>query len=106
MQHSVVGYIKAKLMKNFKVHVVARSYPSTQICPECGNLTKHPLKKRDYDCKYCGWHHNSRDQKSAQMILERALYEIQVSPEQRAKSLAEVSPSTQVPIGICARSRQ
>ena len=106
VQHSAMGYIKAKLMKNFKVHVVARSYPSTQICPECGNLTKHPLKKRDYDCKYCGWHHNSRDQKSAQMILERALYEIQVSPEQRAKSLAEVSPSTQVPIGICARSRQ
>ena len=93
-------------MKNFKVHVVARSYPSTQICPKCGKLTKHPLNKRDYDCKYCGWHHNSRDQKSAQMILERAEYEIQVSLEQRAKSLVEVSPSTQVPIGICARSRQ
>ena len=106
VQHSAMGYIKAKLMKNFKVHVVARSYPSTQICPKCGKLTKHPLKKRDYDCKYCGWHHNSRDQKSAQIILERAEYEIQVSLEQRAKSLVEVSPSTQVPIGICARSRQ
>ena len=27
VQHSAMGYIKAKLMKNFKVHVVARSYP-------------------------------------------------------------------------------
>lgn len=106
VQHSAMGYIKAKLQTNLKTYVVSRSYPSTQICPKCGHKTKHPLRKRDYDCSYCGWHHASRDVKSAQSILSRALYEVNVSPEQRAKSLVEVSPSTQMPIGVCARSCQ
>ena len=96
VQHAAMGYIKAKLKNNFKTYVVARSYPSTQICPVCGELTKHPLKKRDYDCGYCGWHHESRDVKSAQTILTRALYEVNVSPEQRAKSLVEADTATQV----------
>ena len=106
VQHSAMGYIKAKLKNNFKTHVVARNYPSTQICPVCGRKTKHPLKKRDYDCSYCGWHHSSRDVKSAQTILARALYEVNVSPEQRAKSLAEADTTTQVSQGICASIRQ
>ena len=93
MQSSAMGYIKAKLKKDLKTHVVERSYPSTQICPKCGKLTKHPLKKRDYECKYCGWHHESRDEKSAQTILKRALNEAHVSLERRAKSLVEVCSS-------------
>ena len=96
VQYSAMGYIKAKLKNNLKTYVVSRSYPSTQICPKCGKKTKHPLKKRDYDCSYCGWHHVSRDIKSAQSILSRALYEINVSPEQRAKSFVEVCSSAQV----------
>ena len=103
VQHSAMGYIKAKLQANFKTYVAARSYPSTQICPECGELTKHPLKKRDYDCSHCGWHHGSRDVKSAQAILARALYEISVSPEQRAKSLVEADTATQVSQGILCK---
>ena len=106
VQHSAMGYIRAKLKNNFKTYVVARSYPSTQICPVCGGLTKQPLKKRDYDCSYCGWHHKSRDEKSAQTILARALYETNVSQEQRAKSLAEADTAAQVPMGICVRIRQ
>ena len=96
MQHSAMGYIKAKLKNDLKTYVISRSYPSTQICPMCGKKTKHPLKKRDYDCSHCGWHHDSRDIKSAQSILSRALYEINVSLEQRAKSLVEVCSSALV----------
>ena len=96
VQHSCMGLIKAELIHSSKTHVVNRSFPSTQICPICGSLTKHPLNKRDYDCTFCGYHHNSRDKKSAQSILERALYE--VSLEQRAKSLVETESST--PVGL------
>lgn len=100
VQHSCMGLIKAELIHSSKTHVVNRSFPSTQICPMCGSLTKHPLNKRDYDCASCGYHHNSRDKKSAQSILERALYE--VSLEQRAKSLVETESSTVVSLtDIC-----
>ena len=104
VQHSAMGYIKAKLKTNLKTYVVSRSYPSTQICPECGKKTKHPLKKRDYDCNYCGYHHGSRDVKSAQSILERALYEANVSLERRAKSLVEANTATQISQGILCKN--
>lgn len=100
VQHSCMGLIKAELIHSSKTHVVSKSFPSTQVCPMCGNLTKHPLDKRDYDCVFCGYHHNSRDKKSAQSILERALYE--VSLEQRAKSLVETESSTSVSLAdVC-----
>lgn len=73
VQNSCMGFIKAKLKQSKKVHVISRRYPSTQICPICGCLTKHPLNKRAYDCAYCGYHHFSRDIKSAQSILDYAL---------------------------------
>ena len=103
VQHSAMGYIKVKLKSNLKTYVVSRSYPSTQICPECGKQTKHPLRKRDYDCSYCGFHHVSRDIKSAQSILSRALYEVNVSPEQRAQSLVEADTATQISQGILCK---
>lgn len=103
VQYSAMGYIKAKLQTNLKTYVVLRSYPSTQICPVCGKTTKHPLKKRDYDCNYCGYHHDSRDVKSAQSILERALNEVKVSLERRAKSLVEADTTTQISQGILCK---
>ena len=103
VQHSAMGYIKAKFKSNLKTYVVLRSYPSTQICPECGRKTKQPLRKRDYDCSYCGWHHESRDVKSAQSILARALYEVNVSLEQRAKSLVEADTATQISQGMLCK---
>lgn len=83
VQHSAMGYIKAKLKTNLKTYVVPRSYSSTQICPVCGQKTKQPLQKRDYDCSYCGWHHGLR-------------YESNVSLERRAKSLVEADTAAQV----------
>lgn len=73
VQQSCMGTIKDKLKISPKVVVIPRSYPSTQVCPICGQLTKHPLIKREYDCDYCGYHHESRDIKSAQSILDYAL---------------------------------
>ena len=97
VQHSCMGSIKAKLKNNFKVHVVERSFPSTQLCPICGCLTKHPLKERKYNCKHCGYHHPSRDIKSAQSILDKAL---EVSMERRAHSPVELNSDGALPIHI------
>ena len=73
VQHSAMGVIKAELRKSSNVHVVSRDFPSTQICPICGKLTKHPLSERSYTCRYCGYHHNSRDRKAAISILTEAM---------------------------------
>jgi putative transposase len=73
VQHSAMGRVKAKLKDSPRTIVVERSFPSTQRCPICGKDTPHPLSKRDYDCSYCGYHHESRDVKSASMILMEAL---------------------------------
>lgn len=91
VQNSAMGLIKAKLKNSSKVYVVERSFPSTQLCPICGCSTKHPLSKREYDCLHCGYHHDSRDKKSAQSILDEALK--QVSTERRTQSLVENSSS-------------
>ena len=72
VQHSAMGVIKEELKNSSGVYVVSRDFPSTQICPECGKLTKHPLKMRSYTCQYCGYHHPSRDEKAASSILEEA----------------------------------
>ena len=72
VQHSAIGVIKEELKNSSGVYVVSRDFPSTQICPECGKLTKHPLKMRSYTCQYCGYHHLSRDEKAASSILEEA----------------------------------
>ena len=96
VQHSAMGSIKAKLKNSSKVLVVDRSFPSTQMCPVCGKNTKHPLIKREYDCSYCGYHHPSRDVKSADLILNEALRNASnynVSLEQRAKSPVEAATS-------------
>ena len=91
IQHSAMGLIKAKLKQSSKTYVVERSFPSTQVCPICGCLTKHPLSEREYNCIHCGYHHPSRDVKSAQSILDEALK--QVSMEHRTNSPVELKAS-------------
>ena len=69
VQHSAMGMIKAKLKNNSRTLVIERNFPSTQLCPVCGCLTKHPLTAREYNCAHCGYHHDNRDVKAAQTIL-------------------------------------
>lgn len=96
VQHSAMGYIKAKLKNSSKVIVVPRSFPSTQKCPVCGLNTKHPLSKRSYDCAHCGYHHPDRDVKAAELVLTEALETASndnVSLERRTQSPVETTPS-------------
>ena len=101
VQNSCMGTIKAKLRNSSKVFMIERSFPSTQICPVCGSLNKHPLDKREYDCPYCGFHHFSRDKKSAQSILDEALK--QVSMDRRTKS--PVGAEASIAIDFIYRSK-
>lgn len=102
VQHSAMGLIKAELKNNSKVRVVPRSFPSTQICPECGMLTKHPLKERVYHCKHCGYAHPSRDAKAALSILMYAIRP--VSAERRTQSPVEAGASAAAPAtGVCSK---
>lgn len=89
VQHSAMGFIKAKLKASSKTHVVERNYPSTQKCPICGKNTKHGLSERSYKCMYCGYTHPSRDVKAAEMILMEAINN--VSSERRTKSPVELA---------------
>ena len=100
VQHSAMGTIKMKLKLNSKTFVVDKSFPSTQICPVCGEKTKHPLSKRDYTCAYCGYYHPDRDEKSAGSILTEAIQ--RVSTERRTKSSGEVraSADTGLPVSV------
>ena len=73
VQFSAMGSIKARLKTSPRVIVVPRSFPSTQVCPICGGLTKHALDKREYNCHHCGYHHPSRDVKAAISIRDEGL---------------------------------
>ena len=92
VQHSAMGRVKAKLKNSPGTIVVAKSFPSTQRCPVCEEDTPHPLSKRDYDCSYCGYHHESRDVKSASMILMEALKQ-NVCTERTTKGPAKAAAS-------------
>lgn len=54
VQYSILGRVKAKLVRNPRVVVLNRSIPTTQYCPNCGALNKHGLDKRVYSCS-CGY---------------------------------------------------
>jgi len=97
VQHSAMGTIKAGLKNSPKTIVVPKEFPSTQICPVCGSLTKHPLSKRDYDCQVCGYHHDSRDEKAALSILMEAE---RLCGAQSVKSPTEAGSSVQV-VPLC-----
>ena len=101
IQNSSMGTIKMKLKNSSKVFVISKSFPSTQTCPVCGSLNKHQLDKRDYDCPHCGYHHPSRDKKSAQSILDEALR--QVSMDHRTKSPVEAEASTATDSIFCSK---
>ena len=55
VQHSVLGLVKAKLIKHERVTVLSSSVPTTKYCPCCGKLNKNiTLSDRTYECE-CGY---------------------------------------------------
>ncbi|MBR1437195.1 MAG: transposase [Synergistaceae bacterium] len=69
MQHSVLGPVKAKLMKSGRVTVLPASKPTTKYCPVCGNLKKNiTLADRIYTCS-CGYSEDRDIHAARNMIL-------------------------------------
>ena len=67
VQVSILGRLKAKLVRHPRVCVINRSCATTQLCPHCGRLNKHTLDKRVYRCS-CGYTED-RDVHSAKNML-------------------------------------
>ena len=69
VQHSILGLVKAKLMKNERVIVLSSREPTTKYCPVCGNLNKNiTLADRVYECE-CGYHEDRDIHAARNMIL-------------------------------------
>ncbi|MBQ7154521.1 MAG: transposase [Synergistaceae bacterium] len=69
VQHSVLGLVKMKLMRNERVTVLPKSAPTTKYCPECGSLKKDiTLSDRVYECT-CGYQEDRDMHAARNMIL-------------------------------------
>ena len=69
VQHSVLGLIKAKLIKHERVTVLSSREPTTKYCPLCGKLKKDiTLADRVYECE-CGYHEDRDIHAARNMIL-------------------------------------
>ena len=69
VQHSVLGLIKAKLIKHERVTVLSSREPTTKYCPECGKLNKDiTLAYRVYECS-CGYREDRDIHAARNMIL-------------------------------------
>lgn len=91
VQTSILGRVKTLLAKHPRVAVIDRCAPTTQLCPKCGALNKHPLSERVYHCG-CGYH-NDRDVHAAQNMIHVYLYGhnnlIKKHPVERGITLVE-----------------
>jgi len=74
IQHSIIGGIISSLKNKPETLVIDRYFPSTQLCPNCGSLNKHPLDRRIYNCS-CGYSED-RDIHAARNILNEGLKQI------------------------------
>ena len=55
VQHSVLGRVKAKLLKRKNVFVLDRFIPTTKLCPHCGHVNRElSLRDRIFVCPRCG----------------------------------------------------
>jgi putative transposase len=93
IQNSGIGGIMADL-KN-KSHTpleISKFFPSTQLCPNCGQLRKLSLSDRTYNCD-CGFF-GDRDVKSAVCIEREGIKKIPT--ERRELTLGETSTSTRL----------
>jgi transposase len=67
IQQSILGGIISELKNHSRTSIVNRYFPSTKLCPKCGNLNKLSLSDRIYNCD-CGYS-KDRDIHSANNIL-------------------------------------
>ena len=75
VQNSALGTLKAKLIANPNVLVVDRFFPSTRMCPRCGDINEGiTLSERIFACG-CGYT-EERDVKSAKTLLLAGEYEM------------------------------
>ncbi|MBR0257377.1 MAG: transposase [Synergistaceae bacterium] len=69
VQHSVLGLVKAKLIKHERVTVLSSREPTTKYCPNCGNLKRDiTLADRVYECQ-CGYREDRDIHAARNMIL-------------------------------------
>ena len=69
VQHSVLGLVKAKLIKHERVTVLPAGAPTTKYCPVCGKLKKDiTLADRVYSCS-CGYSEDRDVHAARNMIL-------------------------------------
>jgi len=54
VQHSILGRVKAALVKSDRVVILPKSVATSQICV-CGVKTKHNLSERVFTCGQCGY---------------------------------------------------
>ena len=69
VQHSVLGLVKARLIRNERVTVLSSREPTTKYCPVCGKLKKDiTLADRVYECS-CGYREDRDIHAARNMIL-------------------------------------
>lgn len=93
IQHSGIGGILSDLKhKSVTPLEVDKFFPSTQLCPVCGQKTKLSLDQRVYECQ-CGFRCD-RDIKSAFCIKQEALERLNRVPTDRREFTLGESPSS------------
>ena len=69
VQHSVLGLVKSKLMKNDRVVVLSKNIATTKTCPNCGKINKNiTLANRIFECE-CGYIEDRDVHAARNMIL-------------------------------------
>ncbi|MBR0233584.1 MAG: transposase, partial [Synergistaceae bacterium] len=69
VQHSVLGAVKAKLIKNERVIVLPKNIATTKTCPRCGKVNKNiTLSDRIFECS-CGYKEDRDIHAAKNMIL-------------------------------------
>ena len=69
VQHSVLGLVKSKLMKNERVIVLSQNIATTKTCPNCGKINKNiTLADRIFECE-CGYAEDRDIHAARNMIL-------------------------------------
>jgi putative transposase len=86
VQQSVLGRVKARLMEHERVVVVPRFVASTQVCPVCGERTKHHPGLRVFVCSSCGFSADRDVNASCNMVRLGVDF---VSPVERRFALVE-----------------